>query len=336
MKLARFAGAAIALLLGLGAATTAHLSARDEVRALWVVRTSLTSPQAIDAMVVAAQQSGFNTLLVQVRGQGDAYFLNGLEPRPASLLSQPAFDPLADTIAKAHARGLAVHAWINVNLVSGTNVPSDRTHIVYRHPEWLMVPRQISDDLAALDPAGPEYLGRLTRYARTHTEEVEGLYLSPATPGAVEYTASVVRDIVQRYAVDGVHFDYLRYPNDDFDYSHETLNAFRRSTGADQTSSDRWRQFRVERLTALLTELRSVVKHARPAAEVSVDVAPDPVVASDRHLQDWSAWLNQGLLDVVCRQVQTGDKAPTAPRAGVGGVILSVSQLGKAAFSAQF
>ncbi len=336
MKLARFAGAALALLLGLGAATPARLSARDEVRALWIVGTSLTSPQAIDALVVAAQQGGFNTLLVQVRGRGDAYFLNGLEPRPVTLLSQPAFDPLAETITKAHARGLAVHAWINVNLVSGTNVPGDRAHIVYRHPEWLMVPRQISDDVAALDPAGPEYLGRLTRYARTHAAEVEGVYLSPATPGAVEYTASVVRDIVQRYAVDGVHFDYLRYPNDDFDYSREALNAFRRSTGADQASPERWRQFRVERLTALLTELRSVVKGARPAAEVSVDIAPDPVVASERHLQDWSAWLNQGLLDVVCRQAQAGDTTLAAPRVGIGGVILSVSQLGKAAFSAQF
>lgn len=336
MKLARFAGAVIALLLGLGAATSTRLSARDDVRALWVVRTSLTSPQAIDAIVAAAQQGGFNTLLVQVRGRGDAYFLNGLEPRPVSLTSQPSFDPLAETIAKAHARGLAVHAWINVNLVSGTNVPGDRAHIVYRHPEWLMVPRQISDDVAALDPAGPEYLGRLTRYARTHAEEVEGLYLSPATPGAVDYTVSVVRDIAQRYAVDGVHFDYLRYPNDDFDYSHETLNAYRRSIGSDQPSAERWRHFRVERLTALLTELRGVVKRARPAADVSVDVDPDPVVASDRHLQDWNAWLNQGLLDVVCRQAHTADTALAAPRVGIGGVILSVSQLGKAAFSAQF
>ncbi|HKF68154.1 MAG TPA: hypothetical protein VKB36_16525, partial [Vicinamibacterales bacterium] len=61
------------------------LQARDEVRALWVVRTSLTSPQAIEEMVAAAQQSGFNTLLVQVRGLGDSYFLGGVEPRPSAL-----------------------------------------------------------------------------------------------------------------------------------------------------------------------------------------------------------------------------------------------------------
>jgi uncharacterized lipoprotein YddW (UPF0748 family) len=258
------------------AALAAPLSARDEVRALRVPRTGLTSPQAVDALVASAQQGGLNTLVVQVRALGDAYFLNGIEPRPIALYSQPAFDPLAEMIAKGHARGLAVHAWINVNLIAGTDVPAARAHVVYRHPEWLMVPRQIADDLATLDPAGPEYLGRLTRYARSRSPEIEGLYLSPATPGAIEYTTGIVRDIVQRYAVDGVHFDHLRYPNDDFDYGRETLRAFGQNVAK---SPDRWRQFRADRLATLLAELRKAVKAARPSAVVTVDGAPDSALA---------------------------------------------------------
>src|SRR5215467_11319708 len=251
------------------------LQARDEVRALWVVRTSLTSLQAIDEMVAAAQQSGFNTLLVQVRGLGDSYFLGGVEPRPAALAAQPAFDPLATAIAKGHERGLGVHAWINVNLVAGTDVPASRSHIAYRHPEWLMVPRALARDLSALDPTGPEYLGRLMRYARARAADLEGLYLSPTTAGAVDYTNSVVRDVVQRYPVDGVHLDYLRYPNEDFDYGRETVAAFRHSLAAGLPAVDvqrydarvtseplfytdafreEWRVFRLDRLTALLSE----------------------------------------------------------------------------------
>src|ERR1700674_602098 len=114
---------------------------RAEVRALWVVRTSLSSPAAIEEMVTAARAGGFNTLLVQIRGRGDAYYLGGVEPRPAALISQPNFDPLATTLSKAHGAGLAVHAWINVNLVAGLDLPVAPAHIVYRHPEWLMVPR---------------------------------------------------------------------------------------------------------------------------------------------------------------------------------------------------
>src|SRR5262245_4540523 len=70
-----------------------------EVRALWVVRTTLTSPDKIRAMVKAAADSGFNTLIVQIRGRGDAYYNSRVEPRATELKDQPAsFDPLAVTL----------------------------------------------------------------------------------------------------------------------------------------------------------------------------------------------------------------------------------------------
>ena len=307
-----------------------QVHAQDEVRALWVVRTTLTSPSAIATMVAAAKTGGFNTLLVQVRGRGDAYFQQGIEPRPAALAAQPAFDPLATTIARAHDAGLQVHAWINVNLIaSAADLPAAREHVVYRHPEWLMVPRALADEVATLDPRSPGYLGRLARYARGHSAEVEGLYLSPVSPESVAYTTSVVRDIAQRYAIDGVHFDYLRYPTSDFDYSHATLSAFRGSVIGDlgvadqrrydarvsageplvytQAFPERWRGFRASRLTALLTSLRAGVKAVRPAALVSVAVVPDPREAATHRLQDWRAWLDTGLVDVICPMAYTTD-----------------------------
>ena len=162
-----------------------------EVRALWVIRTTLTSPSAIATMVSSAKAGGFNTLLVQVRGRGDAYFQRGIEPRPPSLDAQPAFDPLATTIARAHEAGLQVHAWINVNLVAGTGeLPSARSHVVFRHPEWLMVPRALAPELATTDPKSPGYLGRLARFVRSQSNEIEGLYLSPVQPSSAAYTTS--------------------------------------------------------------------------------------------------------------------------------------------------
>jgi len=218
------------------------LHAQDEVRALWVVRTSLTSPAAVASMVDAARTSGFNALIVQVRGRGDSYFQGGVEPRPPSLTAQADFDPLAATIARAHAAGLQVHAWINVNLVaSAAEMPSARGHIVYRHPEWLMVPRALADDLASVDARSPEYLGRLARFVRSRPNELEGLYLSPVSPASATYTASVVRDIAARYDIDGVHFDYIRYPTQDYDYGRDTLAAFRASLAGDLNGDDRRR-----------------------------------------------------------------------------------------------
>ena len=100
-----------------------------------------------------------------------------------------AFDPLADAIAKAHEAGLRVHAWINVNLIaSATDLPAAREHVVYRHPEWLMVPRALAEDLSDVDPHSPGYIGRLARYARSQSAEIEGLYLSPVAAESVTYT----------------------------------------------------------------------------------------------------------------------------------------------------
>src|SRR3954465_11880817 len=143
---------------------SAPIHSQDEVRALWVVRTTLTSPAAIATMVNAAKNGGFNTLLVQVRGRGDAYFQQGIEPRPAALAAQPGLAPPATTIARAHEAGLQVHAWINVNLIaSAADLPAAREHVVYRHPEWLMVPRPLAEELSAIDPRSPGYVGRLAR-----------------------------------------------------------------------------------------------------------------------------------------------------------------------------
>jgi uncharacterized lipoprotein YddW (UPF0748 family) len=309
----------------------AAVHAQDEVRALWVVRTSMTSPSAIETMVATARSNGFNTLLVQIRGRGDAYYQDGLEPRPITLEATPAFDPLALTIARAHASGLTVHAWMNMNLVSSaTDLPSAREHIIYRHPEWLMVPRALGEDLSTIDPHSPEYLGRLARYVRGRPNDLEGLYLSPITQDAADYTTRIVRDVTSRYDVDGIHLDYIRYPSDDFDYSREALSAFQRSlagtlTPAEgrqydarlanepfiyaETFPERWHAFRTLRLTALVTQLRGAVKSSRPSATLSVAVLPDANDALTRRMQDWADWLRRDLVDVVCPMAYTTDSA---------------------------
>jgi uncharacterized lipoprotein YddW (UPF0748 family) len=326
----RTAIAALSAALALAPAvpTASPPPARDEVRALWVVRTTLTSPAAIATMVTSAKASGFNTLLVQIRGRGDAYYQNATEPRPASLAAQPSFDPLAVTIARAHEAGLQVHAWINVNLVAGLDLPSARDHIIYRHPEWLMVPRALAEDLSRVDPKSPEYTGRLSRYVRLRPTELEGLYQSPIVAASAAYTVGVIKDIVERYAVDGVHLDYIRYPDEEFDYSRETLAAFRRSVLPDlkpaemvrydnrlaaepllytRAFPERWKLYRAERLTALIRDIRGAVKTVRPAALLSAAVVPDPVDASTHRFQDWRAWIDRDLIDVVCPMAYTTD-----------------------------
>src|SRR5579859_5621693 len=165
-------------------------AAPAETRALWVLRSSLTSPASITTLVRTARDQGFNTLLVQVRGRGDAYYTSSLEPRAADLSHQPAsFDPLATVLAEARPAGIRVHAWVCLDLVSSAvELPASQEHLVYRHPEWLMVPRPIAQQVAKLDPKNPSYVGQIARWTRSELDLVEGLYASPLQPEAAAYT----------------------------------------------------------------------------------------------------------------------------------------------------
>jgi uncharacterized lipoprotein YddW (UPF0748 family) len=335
-----------------------------EVRALWVQRTSVTSPEAIAQMVEEARAAGFNTLLVQVRGRGDAFFNGGIEPRTAALAGQPtSFDPLAVVLMSARRAGLRVHAWLNINLVaSATELPASQQHIIYKHPEWLMVPRALAGEMARIDRDSPEYVGKLARYARAQSAQVEGLYLSPILDDAQAYTGSVVADLVKRYNVDGVHFDYLRYPNDEFDYSPGGLSLFRREIAPGLTKADRdrgdarlaheptiyadafpdrWAEFRRERLTMLAARLRDTVRGYRQDAIVSAAIVPDARDAVVHRMQDWPRWGKVGILDVLCPMAYTASPdtfraqiesarvlaGGTAVWAGIGAYRLSSSEI---------
>jgi uncharacterized lipoprotein YddW (UPF0748 family) len=310
------------------AAVNSVIAQSREVRALWVLRTSLESSEAIRRMVAAAAANGFNALLIQVRGRGDAYFNHGVELRASTLARQPdGFDPLEETLRRAKDAGLRVHAWMNVNLVAGaTELPASREHVIYQHPEWLMVPRELALDLRAIDVRSPEYLGRLARWTRAHTTRVEGLYVSPIHQDAIAYAASVVADLVTRYPLNGVHLDYVRYPNADFDYGRGAIDAFRadmrerlpvprrtRVNGLEATDpfaypdvfQDDWRLFRQSRLTALVACVRSTVRRVRPSAVVSAAVVPDANEALADRLQDWRTWLDNGFIDVICPMAYT-------------------------------
>lgn len=311
----------------------------DEARALWVVRDSLTSPASIARLVEDARRSGFNTLLVQVRGRGDAYYRSSLEPKAHTLAGQPpTFDPLATTLEAARAAGLAVHAWVNVNLVASAHtLPGARDHIANRHPEWLMVPRALAQELSVTPPNGPGYLGRLARWTRAQSDTVEGLYASPLVPEAADHVVSVVDELVRRYQVDGVHLDYVRYPGADFDYSRAALRAFRDLMAPLVPSPDRarldalarddvlawvdaypeaWAAFRRTRLTALVLRLARTVREARPSAVLSAAVVPDADVAVSSRFQEWPLWAANGLLDVVCPMAYTTDPVVFATQVG--------------------
>jgi uncharacterized lipoprotein YddW (UPF0748 family) len=282
-----------------------------EMRGIWVVRTALVSPDAIDRVVDDAASAGLNALFVQVRGRGDAFYRSSLAPRSPLLERQPRdFDPLGRLLARARLRGLSVHAWINVLLTGHFGQPLPRGHVLEKHPEWAMVPKSAST--AALVATGPRRLALIAAAGRSEGD-VEGYYLSPSIPAVGDHLEAVVRELLRAYNVDGLHFDFIRYPGQSFDYSRAALDGFRRSTGASQLLAApgqeplAWDGSRRDVLTALTRRLAAAARQERPRLVLSAAVAPDEAQAVNHKFQDWPRWAKDAVVAALCPMTYTPD-----------------------------
>jgi uncharacterized lipoprotein YddW (UPF0748 family) len=305
----------------------------SQVRALWVVRTALTHPDSVRAVVRRAEAGGFNTLLVQVRGRGDAWYRSSLEPRALQLAHLPPdYDPLALLLEEAAPRGIQVHAWINVHVVASTELPPvDRMHLMHADPEWLALPRALAGELARISPRDPRYLEALVRWTRANATQVEGLYTSPAHPAVRDRVVGVVQELVDRYPVDGIHLDYVRYPSPQFDYSPVALREFRLWLAGQAPDLSRlaaaearvahdpaalpdafpelWNRFREDQVTELVTRIAGVVRSAPRETLLSAAVFSDVEDARRHRFQAWEQWVAEGWVDVIVPMVYTPEDA---------------------------
>jgi uncharacterized lipoprotein YddW (UPF0748 family) len=305
-----------------------------EVRALWVVRTALLHPDSARAAVHRAHLAGFNTLLVQVRGRGDAYYRSRWEPRAETLTRQPLdYDPLGVVLEEAQGLGLQVHAWVNAHVVASALIPpTDVRHLALSRPELLAVPRALAPRLHRMEPRDPAYLRALMEWTRVQGTQVEGLYTSPAHPGVQDHLVAVVADLLERYPLDGLHLDYIRYPSPEFDYSRASLEGFQawlRARGAEPQRLQRgeealrsgdplllpdlfpgeWGDYRRERVTELMARLRHEARLHRPEAVVSAAVFANADDARNGRYQEWETWLREGIVDVVAPMAYTASDA---------------------------
>jgi uncharacterized lipoprotein YddW (UPF0748 family) len=306
-----FARGVLALALLVPSLPAAAAPASGELRGLWVVRTALVSPQAVDEAVDAAADAGINALFVQVRGRGDAFYRSALAPRSPLLERQPRdFDPFARLLARARARRMQVHGWVNVLLAAHFGQPLPRGHVLEKHPDWAMVPKSAAT--AALVASGSRRL-RLVMEAGRSEGDVEGYYLSPSIPGVADHLDRVVRELVRAYRMDGLHLDFVRYPGPDFDYSRAALEGFRRVSGGSDLlggparSPTEWDDYRRQVLTALVARLTDAARAEQPGLVLSAAVAPDEAEAVHHKFQDWPRWLSAGALTALCPMTYTPD-----------------------------
>ena len=259
-------------------------------RALWITRFDYRSPADIERAIERSAELGFDTVLFQVRGNATVFYRSDIEPWAEQLdWKDPGFDPLDTALRAAHGRGLRLHAWVNVMPGWwGASPPASGDHLYYKRPEWFWFDQH--GDRQAL---------------------CERFYVSlnPCLPAVRAYLTEVVDELVSRYPIDGLHLDYLRFPNEapatpegsGLDYPRDpgTLARFRKATGtAPETDPEGWARWRAQQVTELLAQIRRAAKRRSPDIIVSAAVGADPDRALEHH-QDIHEWLARGLLDAV-------------------------------------
>jgi uncharacterized lipoprotein YddW (UPF0748 family) len=278
-------------------------AANAEMRGMWVVRDSMTSPAAIRKVVAVAVKNNFNTLFVQVRGRGDAFYQSPYEPRAESLWKQPAdFDPLQTMIDEAHKHNIQVHAWLNTYLTwSGPKAPRSPQHLWNAHRAWFATDKS----------------GKASAIPNAHSE---GAFLQPSSPAVQEHLLNVFSHVATQYDVDGVHFDYCRYNGLAHDFSPATLARFRDFMQGKMTADQiqrmdallgkdklayvhafgtEWSDWRRMQVTELVRRVSTTVKAAKPWIQVSAAVFADANDAFRARGQDWRLWLKENYLDAV-------------------------------------
>jgi len=284
------------------------MSQPEQVRAMWVVRTALTSRESIERFVEDAVSHGFNTLIVQVSGRGDAYFKSEIMPPAEELIWAPRdFDPLATVLELAHARGLKVHAWLNDFFVYNLGgSPAWPQHVVNQHPEWITHNYQ---GISTADPA----------LAVSRPGDLEGAYVDPGLPEVREWVTSRFVEVVKKYPVDGIHHDFVRYPSRNYGYNPKVREIFKEQYGVDPLDLRQrrtelreqlgaakvgqldaaWEKFRRTNVTETVRMIHDAVKAIRPDIVISAAVFADVYSAGSDKAQEWPLWLKEGYIDVA-------------------------------------
>lgn len=183
-----------------------------EVRGIWVSRFDWTSSvygaeqEKIDEIVDNVSLAGFNIIYFQVRGTADAFYTPGLEPWSQrmtgnNLGDDPGWDPLAQLIEKAHAQNIQVHAYINVYPVwLGCDAPPSNT-----------TPQHLYHKLDDIYIDGIHDVLQQSQFGTIYCGAGEYQRIAPSSQPFDNHLLAVTADIINRYDIDGVHLDHIRY-----------------------------------------------------------------------------------------------------------------------------
>ncbi len=280
--------------------------AQPEIRSIWLDRETIVnagSQQGLAKIFERFKAAGINTVFVETVNAGYPIYPSAVAPQRNPLTQN--WDPLQASVELGKAYNIEVHAW--VWLFAAGNQAHNRLvgkpagypgPLISAHPDW----------------AGFDNHGNLIIPGQTKT------FLDPANPEVRQYLFDLLGEIASRYDVDGIQFDYVRYPFQDpgnnrlFGYGNAARQQFHALTGTDpitlspKNGGDRrkdhlwqqWTNFRTQQISSFVSEASQRLRRQKPNLTISAAVFADDTRKRQQTLQqDWEDWADQGIVDWI-------------------------------------
>ncbi|MBP5304718.1 MAG: family 10 glycosylhydrolase, partial [Lachnospiraceae bacterium] len=303
-----------------GNRTTEEVFIDEEFRAVWFTyieyapsfkyesKTYEEFKSYIDKAFDQLWNQNFTAVIFQVRPYGDALYPSKYYPWSGFISGEqgkdPGYDPLAYMVDAAHKRGLEFHAYLNPYRINKTTSEKGKKFYYDMCDENQAVKWMNSSD--------PDEQRNVLCDAGVY-------YYNPAKPEVRELIVNGVREIVENYDVDGIHFDDYFYPtlgnkykktSDSLEWE-EYLNSF--DISAEALKLPDWRR---ENVSTLIREVYAAVKEADPNCVFGISPAGNMnnLRLDDRYYCDIDRWCSEsGYIDYIAPQVYWGFEHSTCP-----------------------
>ena len=278
----------------------------DEFRAFWVDawHAGFLNQGQVDKLLGVPgdpnsigdiRRVNFNAVIVQVRRRADTCYPSGVgEPYFSSGLSPSNFNALQAMIRAAHdttggKQRIEVHCWIVAFATAGGTVYSRHNNAGDLDNYWV-----------TLDAAG---------------NETSDKAFDPGHPKCQEYTVNVAMDLVNRFDIDGIHYDYIRFTGNNQGYNPVSVaryNARYGTTGNPASTEERFKQWRRDQVTSVVRKVYAKIQSSKPWVKQSgsfVTWNPSPASSTRAGFQatrpyydvysDWDSWMQEGIVDMA-------------------------------------
>lgn len=258
----------------------------------------------VDKMFDNCVDMGMNTVIVQVRPSGDALYPSRYFPWSQYVSGtqgkNPGYDPMAYMITSAHKHGLAFYAWINPYRVSGTSTSVSSLSTDNQARKWR------SSSSTSVKRNVLTYNGQL--------------YYNPSTSSVRTLIVNGIKEIVQKYDVEGIVFDDYFYPNlgtnykTNFDYTeYKSYKLQCQKNGTTAKDIVSWRRSNVN---TLLKKVKTVIKSIDSSVEFGV--SPQGNISNLNSVSanycDIQTWLNStDYIDFISPQIYWSTANPVSP-----------------------